>query len=335
MKVKLSHFERVAGLFILGAFLGGLAMIFGVAVKKGWFASRVQYHFLIASADGLHAGTLVQMAGLKVGAVEEVELISSDQVKVTMSVYEKFRTNIREGSSVLIIRPFIIGEKAVEITLGPEAAKLHLAEAALPVLPSVDIMDMLSGRTLGPFLGTLEALSTNLKVLLEAFADRRRIDALVRTLDHLHPLVKDLSTMSRQITMLAKQANTDKRFEKILLPLASVMSELDQILPQLNDNAPALGKELGEVVANMNHLTRELNLLTPAITAIAPDLPKTTLRAVEALNEAVVLLKAMQKSFFFRSNVEKVKDEESSRTPASAPNAHPAADSESMPKNNP
>ena len=72
---------------------------------------------------------------------------------------------------------------------------------------------------------------------------------------------------------------------------------------------------MGQMVTNLNVLTAEMQKLAPAIAAIAPDLPKTSLKAVEALNETVVLLKALQKSFLLRGNVEEVCEQE--RQPAS------------------
>jgi phospholipid/cholesterol/gamma-HCH transport system substrate-binding protein len=69
------------------------------------------------------------------------------------------------------------------------------------------------------------------------------------------------------------------------------------------------------MVKNMSVLTHEMQKLAPAIAAIAPEFPKTSMRAVEALNETVVLLKALQKSFLLRGNVEAVREQE--RQPAS------------------
>jgi phospholipid/cholesterol/gamma-HCH transport system substrate-binding protein len=58
--------------------------------------------------------------------------------------------------------------------------------------------------------------------------------------------------------------------------------------------------------------------LGPATKAVEGELPGASVRLLEALNETVVVLKAMQKSFFMRSNVEEVKQEESHRMPANS-----------------
>ena len=41
MKIKFNLFERVAGLFVLGAAVMSLAATIGMGVKKGWFDPKV------------------------------------------------------------------------------------------------------------------------------------------------------------------------------------------------------------------------------------------------------------------------------------------------------
>ena len=54
---------------------------------------------------------------------------------------------------------------------------------------------------------------------------------------------------------------------------------------------------------------------TPAINAVAPQLPTASKRAIEALDEVVVTLKAMQRSWMMRGNVKEVRELEK-RKPA-------------------
>ena len=93
--------------------------------------------------------------------------------------------------------------------------------------------------------------------------------------------------------------------------------ELNKVLPQMNEDSPQMGKQLSMLVSNLSELTAEFKKLTPAIGVVAPELPRVSKRAIEGLDELVITLKAMQKSFFLRGNVEDVKDEEAKhREPA-------------------
>lgn len=315
MKIKFSKFERVAGLFVATAVVGTIAIAVGVAVKKGWFASKVPYETYMTSAEGIHSGTVVQIAGLRAGSVEEVELLAGEKVRVQIAVFEKFQSQIREDSSVTVLRPFVIGERVLEISVGsPDKSELKPG-AEIALRSSFDIMDVFSGKKLGPFLGTIERLSENLKVLGEAFADPERTKSLVIMFDKLSPLITNLNAMASGVVKVTDVATRPKRLEILFGNLTDISTDLNQIIPAMVKEAPDMGRNLGEMVKSLTILTVEMQKLAPAIAAVAPELPKTSLRAVEALNETVVLLKALQKSFLLRGNVEDVRDQE--RSPAS------------------
>jgi phospholipid/cholesterol/gamma-HCH transport system substrate-binding protein len=90
------------------------------------------------------------------------------------------------------------------------------------------------------------------------------------------------------------------------------------MLPAMKEKAPSVAKDLESVVRNLAVLTQEFKVVLPALAAVAPDLPHASRRAVEALDEAVVLIKAMQKSMFMRGSVQEVREEEETpRKPAS------------------
>ena len=87
MKVKLTHYERIAGLFVLFAIIGCVVVAVSVAIKQGWFEDKVYFETTFENADGLHEGTVVQMAGLRAGSVSDVQLESNNTIKVTFCNY--------------------------------------------------------------------------------------------------------------------------------------------------------------------------------------------------------------------------------------------------------
>lgn len=318
MKIKFNKFERVAGLFVGAAIVGSLVVSLGVAIKKGWFASKVEYEAMIDNAEGIHEGTSVQVAGIRAGSVTDIELIAADKIKIQFNVFEKFQDQIREDSKVQIVRPFIIGDKVLEVSIGSDNKRVAKAGSILESQHSFDIMDLFSGRKLGPVIGTIEKLTENLKVLAEAFSDPKRTEALVKMFDRLDPLVKNLNEMSIEVVKITNIATRNKRLESILVNLAGVSEQLNKILPAFSSD-PEMGKHLAQIVRNLDVLTSEFQKLVPAIQTIAPELPRTSQRAVEALDETVVLLKAMQKSFLLKGKVQEVREEESKREPAAVP----------------
>jgi len=290
VKIKLTYFERMAGLFVIVAFVSALGFVAITAIKQGWFMSKVKYRTKVPSADGLHAGTTVNVGGVKAGQVESLDLVSRDEVHVVIEVQNTFSKNIREDSTVQIIRPFVLGEKVLEITIGSLESPQAKPGSELESLPGFDMMDLVSGKKLGPFMGHLEALMVNLSTLAKAFADPKRTETFIKIFDRVDPLVTNLNKMSLEITELGQ--------------------ELNEIIPQMRKDSPEVGRSLGALVGRLETLTKALE---PAVTEVGPDLPRVSRRAVEALDEMVVTLKAIQKSFLLSGKVEDVRKDELSK----------------------
>ncbi len=319
MKIKFTKFEKIAGVFVLGAmglFVGSLV---GVAVKQGWFESKVSYQAQFKAAEGLHAGATVQIAGLRAGSVDEVELMEDNKILVRFSVLEKFSDRIKVDSEASLVRPFIIGERMLEVSVGSKDSEKLTPGTMMRAHDSMDFMTMLSGRNLGDSLETMGEMVSNLKMLAQAFLDKDRTQSMIRIFDKIDPLLKNLNTMSLDVIKLSRQATKDDNMGRVMAELATTTKELNALIPMINQKAPKMGQEIEQLVANLAVLTEQFKVFIPALAEIGPDLPHASRRAVQALDEAVVLLKAMQKSFFLRSNVEDVREQEAKeqRLPAS------------------
>lgn len=314
MKVKLTRFERVAGLFVLIAVAGVIAVGIGAAIKQGWFETKFYYTTTFENADGIHQGSVVQMSGLRAGAVDTVELKNDNTIEVRFYVLGKFSQRVKADSQVQLIRPFVIGERVLDVAAGSAESPVLADGSHVRAVESFDLMTMLSGKKLNSTIEKLTGLLGNLEGLITAFLDKNRTESMIRIFDRLDPLLKNLNAMSIEMTKIGQQANKDQGVEKLVGHLTLTLSELNKVLPQLNEENPELAKDLAVMTQNLAVMTRALG---PAMESVEGELPQTSKRLVEALDETVVVLKAMQKSFFMRSSVEEVRKEEMQRSPAS------------------
>jgi phospholipid/cholesterol/gamma-HCH transport system substrate-binding protein len=288
MKIKLTHFERVAGLFVLFAIVGCVVVAASVAIKQGWFEDKIYFQTYFENADGLHDGTVVQMAGLRAGSVTEVHLEPDNKIRVTFFVLGKFRDKVKEDSLAQLIRPFLIGDRMLDVSVGLPESKILAEGAKVGSTEASDIMSILSGKKLGTYMATTAQMLENLKDVMEAFLSKDRTQNMVKIFDSLVPLIGNLNAMSLEVTKLSRQATDQNNMKAVMSNVAVLTNELNKAMPSVS----AAMKEMG------------------------PELPKNARRAVEALDEATVLIKAMQKSLFLRSNVEEVREEEKRRLPA-------------------
>lgn len=299
MKIRFNKFEKVAGLFVGLAILSCVVGMASIAIKQGWFSRKVKYQTELDSADGVHAGTVVQIAGLRVGQVIEVDLQSNDKVLVRFEVLEKFKAKVRGDSHVQMFRPFILADKVIEVSVGSDSEQELAVGSTIPMIATSDVMDLLSGKKMGSMMASFDKLAESVKIAGDAFANPERTHALVQMIDRLNPLVQNLNNMSVEVVKLTNLANKN-------------------IIPSFSKEVPDFGKQMGQLVNNTNGLMTEFQKLTPAVSIIAPELPRTTKRAVEALDETVIVLKALQRSFLLRGNVEDIRKEEQ-RRPANTP----------------
>jgi len=277
--VKFTRIERMAGIFLLTAFCGALVAITVVAAQRGWFSARIPYSVVLRDAEGLFIGTRVQMAGLRVGAIDEIELKSRGAVVVKFSVLKEYANQVRQDSVVTVQRPFVLSEKVLDLSIGDANLPLLNPGSEISARGSADLMDLLSGGRLGEHLDVLLKMSENLRSMAESLAKPERQKNFIRTLDNLTKL-------------------TD---------------ELVKILPQFSSQSPDLAKNLGTIAKNTAVLTDELQKFVPMMSKMAPEIPRASSRALEALDETVVTLKALQKTFLLRGNVRDVREEEQKR----------------------
>lgn len=311
--IKFNKFERVAGIFVFVSIIGFLISMAGVAIKQGWFDRKVYWTTSFISGDGVHPGTVVQIQGLKAGSVESVELDKDNKVLVTFYVLGKFESKVRKDSVAQLIRPFVIGERLLDVSVGSLTAGPLPEHSFMDSAETLDLLSILSGKELGASLKAMSGMVESLKTLAEAFLDKNRTSAFINAFDRIDPLLKNLNVMSIEVIKLAKQATKDEQLGVVLKELAVTTRELNVLVPELNRQAPHLAKDITSLVKNLAVLTEEFKVVLPALAEVAPDLPRASRRALEALDEAVVLIKAMEKSFFVKGNADEVREEEAQR----------------------
>lgn len=332
MKVKFNTYERVAGLFVLGAILGGFFTMVGVAIQQGWFETKVTFTTHLKNADGIRPGTVVQMAGLRAGQVVSVDLQSSDEIKVVFEISEKYHSMVRQNSIVRTIRPFIISEKVLDISIGDSKLPMIAKGGHITSEPTADIMDLISGRLLSPHLDSLTKMFDSIHMIAEAILNPERSQDFIHIFDQLAPLAKNMNELSREVTTLLRGTGKRKKgLIQVVQNLHTTTNELNRMLPELNKVVPHVAKftpaiveegpkvagDLAKIAANLAVLTDEIQKTLPAVKAaleeVGPEFPRATRRAIEALDETVVTLKALQKSFLLRSNAREVREEEAAR----------------------
>jgi len=285
MKYKFHPFERAVGIFLLFAIVGSLFVGTGIAVKKNWFEDKDYFYSYIESASNIRVGSSVFMAGLKIGKIEDVDFDSTNKLRLRFSVLKKYSKNITQGSEVQFTRPFLIGDKILNVVRN-EKTKLFIPSGTfIPVSTKMDVIDVLSGQKVNELIG--------------------RIDSITQNMD-------DLVLFTKKIALQVGEKDKVK----------NIMDNLSLVSQQLK-HSPQMMKDASVILTNLNKLTTELNDLRPVFVKAAKDLPEGGQKTIELLNESITTIKAMQKNYFLKDHVETVKKEEQERKRAVASEKSP------------
>lgn len=284
-------------------------------LHRGLLKGYSSYTATVTSADGIRVGTRIEMAGLRVGYVESLGLQPDNRILLGIAIEDAFANRVRRDSRLEVIRPFVIGEKSLILSGGGDAPLL--AEGSeIATTEVAGLTDLFNGRRLSPYLGTLERVAEEMNRLAEALLAQNGSESLLRSISSLPQLISELTVMSKEMSGVGRQLGAAKHLEKLIASASTISVQLAAV----SDKTPELAASVTTVMRNLALASEEFQKVLPQLAAAAPEIPKSTRRMVEAIDEAVVVLKAMQKSFLLRSAAREVREEESvKRAPASIP----------------
>lgn len=284
MNTQLMRERRVA-LFVGSTVILSIVFVVIWSITRGSWKSMVTFRSVLSTAEGVRTGTGVEMSGVRIGKISRLEFTDNAEVIAEISIFNEYAKHIRQDSRVRLLRPFVVGDKILVVTPGTAEAGVLAAGSVLPADEVVGLAELLNGSKLIPYMKTLEDVAAELRQLAELMVKKKGSESIVRVLQALPPLVERVAKVS-------------EAFAK---------------------NAPQFSDDFGRMVGNLASMTDEFKKVLPSVAAIAPELPKSSKRVVEALDEAVVVLKAMQKTFLLRSSVREVRQEEAAREDERAP----------------
>jgi phospholipid/cholesterol/gamma-HCH transport system substrate-binding protein len=248
-KIRFSPMERTAGIFILLALFGMVAAAGGILVRRGFFEPKIPYFARVKTSEGLKLGTPVRMAGLKAGALESIEMQPDSRVRIGILVFERYGAVLREGTELAIVRPTVIGDKAIDIIQSAEAATPLLARGAvLPANEAADLLESLNARKLTAIVENLEHVSGELAAVFGKSGNQKNAERLLAN-------ITELSTQARKLAGEVAVGAPGLRRD-----LAAVTAEFARLAPL----ARAAAEGVPESTRKLMDLVRESTVLIKA-----------------------------------------------------------------------
>ena len=184
------------------------------------FEEKIYFYGHIDSGSNIRVGSSVFMAGLKIGKIEDLDFDSTNKLRLKFSVLKKYSQNITLGSVIQFTRPFLMGDKVLNI-IRNEETKITIPKGSfLAVAQKLDVMDVLSGQKVNELLG--------------------RVDSITKNMDELVLASKNI----------ALQVGEKEKIKKLMHNLTLASQELK--------HSPQMIKDASVILSNLNQVTKDL-----------------------------------------------------------------------------
>jgi phospholipid/cholesterol/gamma-HCH transport system substrate-binding protein len=110
-KIKIGIFA-LAGLAVL------VLAVFFIGNKKSLFSATFNMHGLFKNVNGLQVGNNVRFAGINVGVVQDIQIITDSSVNVILTLNDDVKKFIKKDAKLSIGSDGLMGDKLVIITPG-------------------------------------------------------------------------------------------------------------------------------------------------------------------------------------------------------------------------
>lgn len=140
-KLKIGIFT-IIGIAIL------FSAIFLIGSQKNLFSSTYKVNGLFKNVSGLQVGNNVRLAGINVGVVEDIEILTDTSVRVDLTLNTKVQKFVKADAKLAIATDGLIGDKMVTISPGgATTAQMARDGQTLQTIPPFDTDKMITKAT--------------------------------------------------------------------------------------------------------------------------------------------------------------------------------------------
>ena len=284
-------------IFIIGALIE-------IGSRNDWFESKRNYYGYVSDASGLNNGTDVTLSGLRIGQITELTVENDFRVKIVLSLNESIADKITSAAVAEIVKPVFIGEAKIILKPGTVSG---------PPLADGDRIAIESGNDWIKFLNdgkwtelaeraqvTASKLEVSLSEALTYFEDQK-MKNVTSSITLVQPALANFVTLSRDLLKITHElVPTRKKMPVIVERGADVLNSVDQVIQPIAEKRALIVK----LLTNLEDLSADLSQ--------HPDYGK---KVIHTLDELVLTLKAVQKTWLLRDHAEAVTEEQKKKSP--------------------
>ncbi len=292
------------GLFVLVGLVVFVAVVYYLGSKQNLFGSTTTVTATFKNVSGLKVGNNVRFAGINVGTVQRIQILSDSTIGVLMQIEEQASQYIKKDSEASISSEGLMGNKIISISSGSQEVASIEDDDQLSTIEPVEIDEVIRtlNRTGENALDITQDISDLTGQVLEGkgfvgklVADQtlvNRVESIMASLENSATNITDVTRQVNQVTEAIRQGEgtlgklvydetMGNQIKKIAdsLSLASgniteVTRELAKFTDQLNNGNGVVDKlvsdstfagDLQNTVRHVNEMAAELEVTAEKI----------------------------------------------------------------------
>ena len=324
--------ETIVGIFVLASLALLLVLVIFIGRQQNIFQESYQIHGYFKSVGGLQTGADVQLAGISVGHVKEINFARNNRVKVVLNINENQRERIREDSVANIQTFGLMGDRYVAVTVGSEDESVIPSGGTIETEEIIELADALEAAR--PTLENLENTMQNISNLTDRLASPE--SDVAGFLNNLKTITSDVregkgtigalvqrdDLYEKTTTVLDTTQQTMRNFEEASANVQQASTDLPVLiddlrsslvqLEQFSANAAAASAEVYNLIEASGGIMKDAEIVADNLRDASEDIKMATPRippliesADEGVNEAKDVIEAAKKSWLIRGYFEK------------------------------
>jgi phospholipid/cholesterol/gamma-HCH transport system substrate-binding protein len=194
--------------------------------------SYVVLHAYFEQVQGLAPGSVVSLAGVRVGNVDKIEFMpQQNRLDVFLKIDKEYLPRVTVGSEVEIRTQGALGDKFVYIIPGAPTAPALKHDEVLPIAPATDIMSIISEK--GGKAGEIFDIISDVHQITKSLAADGRLELIM---SNLAVASKDFRETAKNSHVLLEQIHPDE-----MRSMAQAMTHMNKILGKIDQGQGTLG----------------------------------------------------------------------------------------------
>src|SRR5215813_6250291 len=223
-----------------GLFVGLALVLFGIVVlligkENRLFDRQVRYHAFFENVEGLKRDSPVWLGDLEVGRVVSISFspdLGDKRIDVRLEMSKTFAPRVRTDCVARVGGRGVLGDKAIDISLGTSEGDLIPVGGVIPSGSSGDLTSLLKSG--GALMDNLVASSKNIRKLTDAFGDPKFAQDVTEVVGSTRSILRTIEKGDGALHALVYDPKGGAEVHRLLTRVSDMAGQADKALAELS-----------------------------------------------------------------------------------------------------